>query len=394
MTWGAVGGAAVGAVGSYLSGKAAKPKAPKFTPYSMTGTMFGDTVFDRKNNTVKINPNETMSGFGDNFTNIANQYLGGNSPTQPFQNFVYGDVQGMMPGLFGGAMDASQVDPSIYARYDQQLGALGDTLANYGAAGGAMGLGMLGEKPQSYNDIYTQRLGLLREQAAPFEQRAFNGLNQNLFSTGRMGTTGGGLQTEAFARGLAQADTGRQLDAMGFSEGLYGRDQQYALGRNNIGSNLWANSGNMFGTAGNIFGNQFGAGQSYNDIINARAQQRMGNASTLFGFGTGMTDRDMQLGSSAVTGYMGIGNTLQEQARMGGQFGAAAAGAPVQPGGPSALGGFLTGVGGAMGNINWGNIFQPTRGYQGINPNNYNIAPIKNDFGDLKMPNFQVQGGG
>jgi hypothetical protein len=48
-----------------------------------------------------------------------------------------------------------------------------------------------------------------------------------------------------------------------------------------------------------------------------------------------------------------------------------------------------------MGNMDFSKMFGGTnRGYNGINPNNYNIAPIKNDFSDLKMPNFQVQGGG
>jgi hypothetical protein len=63
-------------------------------------------------------------------------------------------------------------------------------------------------------------LDLLRQQAQPFENRAFNNLQSNLFSTGRIGSTGGGLQTEAFARGLGQADLSRQTQALGLEDQL------------------------------------------------------------------------------------------------------------------------------------------------------------------------------
>lgn len=82
--------------------------------------------------------------------------------------------------------------------------------ASYGALAQAFG----GLQGQPGSDQYRQQtLDLLRQEAAPFEQRAYNANNQNLFNTGRLGTTGGGIQTEAFARGLGQADLQRQLQA-------------------------------------------------------------------------------------------------------------------------------------------------------------------------------------
>jgi hypothetical protein len=73
--------------------------------------------------------------------------------------------------------------------------------------------GLAGDMSRGYQSTYDSTLSLLRQKAAPEEERAFQGLNQNLFNTGRMGTTGGAMQTEAFARGLGQVDLDRQLAA-------------------------------------------------------------------------------------------------------------------------------------------------------------------------------------
>ena len=62
-------------------------------------------------------------------------------------------------------------------------------------------------------DATDSALSRLREQSKPFEDRAQQALTQNQFGTGQLGTTGGGIQTEAFARGLGQADLSRQLSA-------------------------------------------------------------------------------------------------------------------------------------------------------------------------------------
>lgn len=73
-----------------------------------------------------------------------------------------------------------------------------------------------------------QALNLMREQAQPFEERAFSNLQDKLFMQGQGGTSGGGLQMEAFARGLSQADTSRQLQAM--QEGRAAAQHQMAQG--------------------------------------------------------------------------------------------------------------------------------------------------------------------
>src|SRR5690606_26843836 len=62
-----------------------------------------------------------------------------------------------------------------------------------------MGRNLMGN---SYQDVANQQLALMRQQAAPHEERATNSLMQRLFNQGRMGSTGGGRDIEAFARGL------------------------------------------------------------------------------------------------------------------------------------------------------------------------------------------------
>lgn len=75
--------------------------------------------------------------------------------------------------------------------------------------------GLADELSRGTDDIYNSTLGRLREEAAPEEERMTQTHNQRLFNTGQFGTTGGAMQTEAFAKGLGQADIGRQLAAGG-----------------------------------------------------------------------------------------------------------------------------------------------------------------------------------
>jgi hypothetical protein len=142
MTWGAVAGAAIGVVGGALN-KPKAPKMPEYNPWSIQDSLFGDTMFDKQNKRIKMALSPTMQGFADYFTGTAGRYLGGNTPTSPFQQFAYNDVQGMIPGLFGGALDASSVDPWIYGRYDRQMEDLARTTMAGGRGATAGGLGIL-----------------------------------------------------------------------------------------------------------------------------------------------------------------------------------------------------------------------------------------------------------
>lgn len=118
----------------------------------------------------------------------ANQSTGKPTPVQSmFGNVAYNPntgiqlTPGQAPGAFGGA------PPELINAFNQ----LNDQGAISQEAGG--------------------RLGLLRQLAQPEEQRATQGLEQRLFSQGRLGGTGGAVQQEALARAQGSADLERQL---------------------------------------------------------------------------------------------------------------------------------------------------------------------------------------
>lgn len=443
MTWGAVAGAGISAVGGLLSGGA--PKPPKYRPWNQTGSLLGDTTFNPKNRTVTSTPSAAMRGFTDQMTGIANTYGGGNSPTNPYQQFAFGQVQGMMPGLFDQGQQASAVDPFAYARYDQQMGGAAGNVGNSAQmmqnlgmnmfGGGVPGAGMamdmygqgqqaFGERPQSYQSVADQQLAQMRAASAPYEERAGLGLQQNLFNTGRLGTRGGGQNIQDFATGLGRADTQRVLDSQGFAEQLYGRDQQAALARNQMGAGMMgqgmqgllqgygqqnqnyqlggqmlANSGNLFGQQGNMFGDQFRGATGYNDTVNSRAQQRLQNATGMFGFGNELAGTDLSRAGSAMSGYTGLAGQLQGQAEFGANMGAQGMSGGMTQSAPNPLGGFLQGLGGSVSGMNLQNMFNPRpsfgNGYfnsPGFNPGNYNVQPAPFNPSGIVMPTPNLGG--
>lgn len=375
MAWAAVGGAAVSAVGGYLSSQGSATSAPKFRPYDVT-TGMGTADWDRKGKQINAALSPEQQAFANQYNTMAQQYLSGGGATNPFQQFAMGGVQGAIPGLFGGALNASQGDQaSLDAYLGNMSGLAGSTGGMYNTlnsagmnilgGGGPMGQAnqMFGLGQQlmgnNYNDVFNNRLGLLREQAAPFESRAADSFLNRQYAMGRMGSTGGGRDVEAFARGLGQADTTRQLDAMNLSENLYGRDQsmgaglmgtglQGVLGSLGAGQSLFGLGANLGSSLGNMYGAGFQASQGYNDMTNARAQQRMTNAMSLFGFGNTLGQQDISTGTSLQGIPMNMYQQMMEQAKIGGSAG----GAAMTPGstnpGMVAGGQFLGGIGNAM----------------------------------------------
>lgn len=178
----------------------------------------------------------------------------------PTSSIDLGGLGGAVSGAVGGAKNlqfrqqvdlgplAGLVDP-LAAFALSSLGPQGGGSVDIGQAlaafGGAAGDASGALAPQDVSALTAEHLGLLREQAAPFEQRAFNSLQDNLFATGRMGTTGGGIQTEAFARGLGQADLARQLAAFDVGQQAQASAANRALAR--------------FGVAQSLFDSQMGA---------------------------------------------------------------------------------------------------------------------------------------
>lgn len=376
----------IGAGASLAGGLLGGSDAPKPKMYDIT-TGLGTADWSKKRGlNATLSPEQ--QAMADAYLQRAQGFLGGQTPTAGFQNWASG-LGGMFPSLFQDALGASGVDPSALNAYTQNLGGLagqmqgafnGANLAGMNILGGAApgtdmanamfgaGQGLLGSSPQSYQDVYNQRLGLLREQAQPFEDRASNSFLSRQYAMGRMGSTGGGRDTEAFARGLSQADTTRQLDAMNLSEALYGRDLNAALSNRQIGAGLMGNGlqgllsgfnsqtgaaqgllglgGNIGSLLGNLYGAGYGAQTGYNDMVNARAQQRMQNASTLFGFGNTLGQQDLANAGTMQGLNLNLYQALQQQGAMGTQMTGATMGAPAPTNTfQNAVGGLLSGFG-------------------------------------------------
>jgi hypothetical protein len=373
-----------------LIGGSSQPKrsSQPFMPYQ-TNNLWGGVSIDYKNRTA----NQYLSDFAsrvagegeqgvlDTFGGAFQQRNQGRNLAQMGADdygFGYGALQSYgMPSeaLFSGAMNQM-------GQYGNLFGNLAQASAQnpYARQQMALGTQFMGAQPQSYDSVAQQRLGLLRDQAAPFEDRAFNSLQNKMFSQGRMGSTGGGRDMEAFARGLGQADTARQLDSMGFAEQLYGRDQQYAQAQQAMGANLfsggasnWMQGQQMAGQLGQLglgaAGGQYDLGMNWNQAGYTRAQDRMNRAQQMFGFGNTLqvqpaanVDPWLKL-LSGITGEQG--NMMNASAALGG------GGQSISPGDTTgqSVGSFLGGLGQGMmtGNIDVGGMADAWR-MRGLSP--------------------------
>jgi hypothetical protein len=265
-----------------------------------------------------------------------------------------GDFSGLLAGAYGG-MDAA----------NNQLGAV-TPLAQQGYSN--MGQ-YLQEVAGGSEQARSRTLDLLRQQAQPYEERAFSGLQDNLFSTGRMGSTGGALQTEAFARGLGEADLSRQLAA------------------NQEGRNFQNNAMGLAGASGNLsdslLQNAFGNFQNFaglaNDVENSRFAQNIAGGEMGFdqlqqlfsnNLALGTTNQAVRDGNLAqAMASFGFGNSLNdaalpyanlalqaEQARSNAALGQGSVSNQVIPGGAYS-GQFMSGIGGALSNFSMGGGF-------------------------------------
>lgn len=143
-----------------------------------------------------------------------------------------------------------------------------------------MGAGnQLADLNRVFGDVQSQTLGQLRAQAQPFEQRAFDSLQNNQFATGRLGSSGGALQTEAFARGLGQADLSRQLEATNQARLTQQNTLGLAQGLTGMGSGLAGMESDLLSSAFNRFGQ---TAQMASDLNRERFTRSMYGDETMF----------------------------------------------------------------------------------------------------------------
>jgi hypothetical protein len=218
-------------------------------------------------------------------TNSAQQANNGGLP-QNITDALNG-VQGAsgVPGMPDTSGLQSQID-AIMGRSvnDMNRGSAAPGLQSLAFNGAAQNLG---DAARGFGDVRDSTLANLRSQAQPFEDRAYDKLNNDLFSTGRLGSSGGALQTEAFARGLGQADTERQLQANNEAR----LTQQNALG---VGQGLAGVGSGVAGLDDSLLQNAFGRFSQTAGLASDLTQQRFGNSALLNNMGYDRANNNFQ----------------------------------------------------------------------------------------------------
>jgi hypothetical protein len=189
-----------------------------------------------------------------------------------------------------GRVPRNFADPYLRALQGAAGGAVGRAVEGLGTAGSGAGdlrsTAFRGAARQAeaagagFPDVFDRTLSTLRAQAEPFETRALQNLQQQLFNTGQLGGTGGGLQLEAFARGLGQADLGRQLSALGEARAAQESAAGVASGLAGIGGNVADLDDRLLSSAFSRFGQVTGLAS---DLANTRLRNQLDLAREQFG---------------------------------------------------------------------------------------------------------------
>lgn len=333
ITSAVVGGvaAAGSAYSSYRGAKDAKRQADQananivggqINPFSISGPGGIFAGFDPRSGQIQTQLGGRLTGQQGIFDSLGQGFL-----QQMGQNSG-GPLSGILRNIGGAIGGAPGGNEQFFGGLQNQVGAgLGAARGNLQDALGGIAPGLseqaFGLAGQQFGDIGNgemardRALGLMREQARPFEDRAFSNLQENLHSTGRLGTTGGGLQTEAFARGLGQADLARQLAAS--DEGRAYQQNAYSLGRGlgDFGVSERLGSGSLLSSAFSNFGNFAGLAS---DVEGRRYGQQMGSQQNLvnqlqglFGStlaGQGFQSNEQQRAFGNILSSFGAGNSL------------------------------------------------------------------------------------
>lgn len=340
---------AVGALGSAFSSNraaraqeraardaAARAREAELNPFSaFTGA--GTGFFNPATGRLETRLSDRLQGQQDFLDNLAGLF--GSNINQDFSGGAAGTIDalssviGIQPqsneGLFGALQ--SGIGANLFgaqADIDRARQGVAPGLGNqaFNLAGG-----FFGDLAGGSEGARNRQLDLLRQQAAPFEERAFGNLQQNLFSTGRLGTSGGALQTEAFARGLGQADLSRQLaanqegrafqqNAFNLGQGLFGIGTGERALSDQLLGNAFSRFGNFAGLAADVEGQRFGQNLSSQQNLFNQLQGVFGNQLALGGF-------QQQAQSNQLTDFLrtlGAGNALTnaplDALRLAGQF--------------------------------------------------------------------------
>ena len=314
---GGILGGVTGLIGASKNKKAAKKYAEqtKWSPTSINMPGLG-VSFDAQGNpigqvtdTANQEASQGLYGFGSQMLGQAGQ----NSPFlgREFNMANMGMTQGPQMGDIYGGLNGYQMGN------DAIMGSLlGQTQGINGMSGmlGQAGMGALSSlgsfDPQQLAQSYTNNL---RAQAAPGEQNAAQRLAQNLFNTGRLGSTGGAGMMGKLASELENADISRTIAG----QQLAGQEQSRIAG---MGQDLMGSAGNLQGLLSQILGQAGGMGQQgMMNLMNIQNQaynqnssttnQRFTNAMNMFGANQNATSQNISGGLNAMNLGNQIGNT-------------------------------------------------------------------------------------
>ena len=232
-------------------GKKDRKKAGRAADDAVIGDFSGGGAFGGGSFTEDGQFTQDLGQFGGIFSQIMGQLGQAGQPGGAGGNLgALSQVGGQSMGALGGGGQFGQANPAMLAQLQQ-------TAMNQ--------FGVLGQDP---SQIGADRTNILNQLAAPGEQQARAGLAENLFATGRSGTTGGQLDNRALLEAQGTAALQRQLAGQDFGRQI----QQDALGR--LSSSL--------GLGESLVQGQFGRDMGRNQLAGQRALDRFSIAGNIF----------------------------------------------------------------------------------------------------------------
>lgn len=235
-----------------------------------------------------------------------------------YANTAFGGMgQGFNPAMLGlGGLDSlfgrnsSVGDANYMDMLSQMRNGFQRPLQNTAFMGAA---NQLRDASMGGEDARMRTLDLLRSQAAPFESRALDDLQNRQFGMGQLGSSGGALQTEAFARGLGQADLDRQLQAAQEGRNFQNNAMGLAQGMTGMGSGLASQEQDLLNSAFGRFANIQGMNLDLNRERFSRSAYgtmlpfqldaaRLGNISGALGLRSGLQDSALQMFQAGLGG--------------------------------------------------------------------------------------------
>ena len=290
-------------------------------------------------------------GFGDAGFRGGQLQMGQFGPlANLFQDLALGGTEAGIGRMFGA-------DEGFDERMLQnELGAFGlgqgalDFATNLQSGGFQRGLqdqlfGRAGELAgqTDFSTLRDENLELMRQLASPFEARAFQGMKESQFGMGQLGSSGGALQTEAFARGLGEADLKRQLSSIGLARDQQQQNAQIAQMFGGLGANLAGLESDLIGQAFQRFGATTGLTADLN-------QARFGRGQDIFNLGgMGLSGQNDIMNMLLALGTFGANlGATRANIDLGAAGGAANAVQNLGPSGADIRAGFLTSLGGSM----------------------------------------------